>query len=111
MYKIICRVCGILALNLYSGLGCPRVRAPKGLNLTAQRAVEATYPELDRLYSCHIISIIEHSSIMKNNPARIEVKHRTSLCCNTFLFRTYTRKIHITIILYITLAKKKRIFR
>ena len=29
-------------------------------------------PELDRLYSGHIVSIIEHSSIMKNNPVRIE---------------------------------------
>ena len=32
----------LLTINLYSWLGCPRVRAPKGLNLTARRAVEAS---------------------------------------------------------------------
>ena len=48
----------VTMINLYSGLGCPR----------------ASYQESDVPYYGHIVSIIEQSSIMKNDPARIEVK-------------------------------------
>jgi hypothetical protein len=62
-------------INLYSGLGC--LNSPLGCKVGDTEGVSyprASYQESDVPYYGHIVSIIEQSSIMKNNQARIEVK-------------------------------------